>query len=142
MRNCLKVLSLLIISVFLLTACGDSDITEVSKSEILDTVQTVIKETEGSGKTFNEVKKLIATVIDYNNSQDKKVEVEYKSEAYTTTEQLTDVTNLLYDGSTYSIIVYKDTNSDLPTKIIINDEEFNDDLIQQNSVSDDLTYSE
>ena len=81
-------LILLILISTMLIACGEEQ-TEISQSEVIDSISTVATEVEGKGRDYTSVKKLVATIIDYNNKQDNKIQVKYKGDSYSKTEEIT-----------------------------------------------------
>ena len=137
-------LILLILISTMLIACGEEQ-TEISKSEVIDSISSVATEVEGKGRDYTSVKKLVATIIDYNNKQDNIIQVKYKGDSYSKTEEITGLIALLDETKNYNVQIEYDEK--IPTNITIEDEDvvgddMVDNLIEQNSIDDSIIYED
>ncbi len=139
MKKILAIIAVIAVAL-ILVSCGEKEPTETEK--IIDNVKTSISELKDKDSTYADVKRLIASILDYNNvvDSDKRIVVVYKDDEYSIVEDLTFLMTYLVEGNSYNIS-YKD-KSGVPDKIEILDVVYDNDLINENSVDDEISYEE
>ena len=135
---------IIILAIFVAFAACENKIPEETQ-EIIENSKTAAKEITGGGKTFADVKKLIASILDYNNivdSSDSRVQVKFKDEIYSKVEDLTYLLTFLDETKVYKIQTAFDKTTEIPSEILIEEDETAIDLIEGNSVNDEIRYEE
>ncbi len=143
MKKLFTIILMLALCMLVLTACGETN-TDTT-NDVVETVISNVTTYGGEAQVFANVKKIIASILDYNNiveNTDDRIEISYKDESYLKVEDLTYLMTILDETKNYTISSdAKDTKS-LPKKVVITEESSNTDLIDQNSVSDTISYEE
>ncbi len=142
MKKILVIIAIIMVAL-ILVSCGEKEPSETQ--EIIDNTKSAVSATEGNGKTYSDVKKLIASVLDYNNIVDdsqKRIVISYKDDDYSKIEDLTYLMSYLEENKLYEVLTTRADSSSLPTEIEILDDVSDSDLIDENSISDDINYEE
>ena len=139
MKKILAIIAVIAMAL-ILVSCGEKEPTETEK--IIDNVKTSISTLKDKDSTYADVKRLIASILDYNNvvDSDKRIVVVYKDDEYSIVEDLTFLMTYLVEGNSYNIS-YND-KSEVPDRIEILDVVYDNDLINENSVDDEISYEE